>query len=113
LIHPPWSTDWENSDGLSLWERTVDDTEGRTQLRVDKLLKDYFGSHDTAEPLAYFNCTGDVDFLFQAGDRYYFYIDGWLTVNRMKFASPQGFLEHLRKGEEGQMWTSQCARGRI
>jgi hypothetical protein len=80
---------------------------------VDKLFKDRFDSHDTVEPLAYFNCAGDVDFLFHAGDRYYFYADGWLTFNRMRFASRQEFLEYLRQGEEGQMWTSQCTRGRI
>ncbi|KAJ7806855.1 hypothetical protein B0H14DRAFT_3483752 [Mycena olivaceomarginata] len=44
----PWSTDWEDWEGLRLFEQTVDG-----KLKIEKLFKDVFDVPGTVEPLAY------------------------------------------------------------
>ncbi|KAJ7306924.1 hypothetical protein DFH08DRAFT_944722 [Mycena albidolilacea] len=85
----PWSTDWEDWEGLRLFEQTVDG-----KLKIEKLFKDVFDVPGTVEPLAYVVATGSELYLFKAGGRYNLWSDGRLTVPRMEFASSKDFLDH-------------------
>ncbi|KAJ7808178.1 hypothetical protein B0H14DRAFT_3152189 [Mycena olivaceomarginata] len=55
----PWSTDWEDWEGLRLFEQTVDG-----KLKIEKLFKDVFDVPGTVEPLAYVVATGSELYLF-------------------------------------------------
>jgi hypothetical protein len=94
----PWSTDWEDWEGLRLFEQTIDG-----KLKIEKLFKDVFDVPGTVEPLAYVVATGSELYLFKAGGRYYLWSDGRLTVHRMEFASSKDFLDHTLQEDADDM----------
>ncbi|KAJ7465939.1 hypothetical protein FB451DRAFT_1261430 [Mycena latifolia] len=94
----PWSTDWEEWDGLILFEEFVDG-----KLKIEKLFRDVFDVPGTVEPLAYMIGTDGEIFLFTAGGRYYLWDDGRLTMHRLEFASPKKFLAYALVKEKDVM----------
>ncbi|KAJ7023760.1 hypothetical protein C8F04DRAFT_1193178 [Mycena alexandri] len=68
-VPSPWSTDWPNWRGLTLFHESIDGT-----LKVDKLFKEVYHVLGAIEPVAYMAGTGsDLYFFFFASGRYYFY----------------------------------------
>ncbi|KAJ7025697.1 hypothetical protein C8F04DRAFT_1268988 [Mycena alexandri] len=87
-IPSPWSTDWRNWEGLTLFQESIDRT-----LIVDKLFKEVYDVPGTIQPLAYMmGISPDLHFLFFATGRYYLYDSGDLYMSDEDSRSPQQFL---------------------
>ncbi|KAJ6567702.1 hypothetical protein DFH09DRAFT_1469076 [Mycena vulgaris] len=74
-IPTPWSTDWDNWEGLCLFHESVDG-----KLKIDKLFKEVYDVPGAIEPLAYMIETSFEIFIFTA-------------VSDEEFRSHQHFLE--------------------
>ncbi|KAJ7257789.1 hypothetical protein C8J57DRAFT_1721103 [Mycena rebaudengoi] len=85
----PWSTRWDEWEGLRLFYETVDGG----KPKIDKLFKDAFGVSGVVHPLAYIVNHSFDTFLFAAGGRYYLFDDGWLWVSDKEFGSHREFME--------------------
>ncbi|KAJ7752203.1 aspartic peptidase domain-containing protein [Mycena maculata] len=86
----PWSTNWDNWEGLDLFHLSIDG-----KLMIDKLFKEVYDVPGPIEPLAYMISIGYEVCVFAAAGRYYWYNDGALLVFVDDFSSPQHFLEEV------------------
>ncbi|KAJ7109795.1 hypothetical protein C8R44DRAFT_883840 [Mycena epipterygia] len=93
-IPAPWSTDWDDWEGLCLFYESVG---GR--LKIDKLFNEVYDVPGPIEPLAYMVQTSFEFFVFTAGGRYYFFDDGCSFVSDGEFQSHQHFLEEVLRPE--------------
>ncbi|KAJ7681150.1 hypothetical protein B0H17DRAFT_1333834 [Mycena rosella] len=93
----PWSTCWDEWEGVCLFHETVSG-----KLKINKLFKDVFDVPGVVHRLAYIVSHSFDTFLFTAAGRYYLFDDGRLWVSDEEFGSHREFIE--RALEPGGWW---------